>query len=149
MEHDRVMQRVHPRTLLIVGLVASTLLAACGDDSSSGAAPTADDLDGRAFVATDIEGHTIVDGSEVIVAFEDGRISIQAGCNTQNSGYEINDGVLQVDLLVATMMACEQPLMDQDQVVASIVTAAPTIELDGDDLTISSSDATMSLTART
>ena len=135
--------------LCIVCFVASSALAACGgDDSSSGDAPTADDLEGRQFVATDIEGHTIVDGSEVVVSFEDGRISIQAGCNTQNSGYQIVDGVLQVDLLVATMMACEQPLMDQDQVVASIVTAEPTVELDGDDLTISSADATMSLTAR-
>jgi heat shock protein HslJ len=144
-----VMQLARTRSLLIVGLVASSALAACGgDDSSSGDAPTADDLEGRQFVATDIEGHTIVDGSEVVVSFEDGRISIQAGCNTQNSSYQIDDGVLQVDLLVATMMACEQPLMDQDQVVASIVTAEPTVELDGDDLTISSADATMSLTAR-
>lgn len=143
-----VMQPARTGSLLIVGLVMSTALAACGDDSSSGDAPTADDLEGRQFVATDIEGHTIVEGSEVVVSFEDGRISIQAGCNTQNSAYEINDGVLQVDLLVATMMACEQTLMDQDQVVASIVTAGPTVELDGDDLTISSADATMSLTAR-
>lgn len=142
------MQLVRSRSLLIVGLVVSTALAACGDDSSSGDAPSADDLDGRQFVATEIEGHTIVEGSEVLVSFDDGSISIQAGCNTQNSGYEIADGVLQVELLAATMMACEQPLMDQDQLIASIVTAEPTVELDGDELTISSADATMSLTER-
>jgi hypothetical protein len=32
--------------------------------------------------------------------------------------------------------------------IASIVTADPTVELDGDELTISSADATMSLTER-
>lgn len=133
---------------LIAGLVAATAVTACGDDNSSGAAPTADDLDGRQFVATEIDGYTIVDGSEVVVSFDDDTILIEAGCNTQRSGYEIADGVLQVELLVATMMACEQPLMDQDQLVASIVTAGPTIELDGAELVISSDETAMSMTAR-
>lgn len=147
------MQLPRTRTLLItVAVVASTALAACGgdddDSSSDAAAPTAADLDGREFVATDIEGHTIVDGTEVVFSFSDGSLSIQGGCNTQNGGYEVVDGVLEVPALMATMMACEEALMAQDQLIADVVTSGPTIGLDGDDLTIASDDVTMSLTAQ-
>ncbi len=139
--------RTCPLRLLVVGLVVTSLVA-CGDDSSSGDTPTAADLDGRQFVATDIEGHTIVDGSEVVMSFEDGSVSIQAGCNTQNGGYEVIDGVLRVGALMATMMACDDALMAQDQLVADVVTGSPTVELDGDELVIASDGATISLTVR-
>jgi heat shock protein HslJ len=150
-----------PRTsrVLVTALVATLVVAGCGgDDDDSGdnpddgaaasdaAAPTADDLEGNTFVATEISCGTIVDGSEILVTFEDGAAIVAAGCNTQRGGYEITDATLTVDPLVATMMACDDALMAQDQLMADLLSAGPTITLDGDELTLASSATTVTLT---
>jgi heat shock protein HslJ len=157
--HDRAMTPPpFPRALLATGLAALVLAGCGGDDDSddapddsataAAAAPTADDLEGKAFVATEVAGGTIVDGSEIIVTFEDGAVIVAAGCNTQRGGYEIADGTMTVDPLVATMMACDDALMAQDQLMADLLSAGPTVALDGDELTISSPTTTVTLTAQ-
>ena len=45
------------------------------------------------------------------------------------------------------MMACDDALTTQDQVVADLVTSAPSIELDGDELVIASGETSMTLTS--
>jgi heat shock protein HslJ len=152
--------RTH-RALLATSFLAAVVLAGCGgDDDDTGdnpddsatanaaASPTADDLEGKTFVATEVSGGTIADGSEIVVTFEDGAVIVAAGCNTQRGGYEITDGTLTVDPLVATMMACDDALMAQDQLMADLLSAGPTVALDGDELTIASSTTTVTLTAQ-
>jgi heat shock protein HslJ len=148
------------RALLASGLLAVLVLAGCGGDDDDDApddsaaaeaaasAPTADDLEGKTFVATEVAGGTIVDGSEIMVTFEDGAVIVAAGCNTQRGGYEITDGTMTVDPLVGTLMACDDALMAQDQLMAALLSAGPTVALDGDELTIASSDTTVTLTAQ-
>jgi len=136
-------RRILPTVLLAGTLIAG--LAACGDD---GPPPvSAADLDGRTFVATELTGATIVDGSEIVVAFEDGGVAVNAGCNTQRGGYEVTDGTLVVGMMAGTMMACDEALMAQDTLLADLMSSNPTIRLDGDELTIGSDTTTLTLVA--
>ena len=140
------------RTLLVGAVVAGALASsACGDD---GAGSTADvssaDLDGRVFVATEFTGHEIVDGSEIMISFEGERLSIRAGCNTQNGEYTLSDGTISAPMLMSTMMACQPELMDQDAAVATLFAGTPAVALDGDTLTIDGgSDGTLTLESTT
>ena len=157
--------RRSPRALLTSGLLIAVVLTGCGGDDDSGdpsddapddsaaaeaaaAAPTSDDLEGKTFVATEVSGATIVEGTEILVTFEDGAVIVAAGCNTQRGGYAIADGTMTVDPLAATMMACDDALMAQDQLMAELLGAGPTVALDGDELTIASATTTVTLTAR-
>lgn len=134
------------RVIVAVGLAAGLLLlGACGADDV-GSTPTDDDLDGRTFVATDIDGDGIVEGSQIVIAFEDGTLVAQAGCNTQRTTYAVDDGVLVTGVMAATLMACDDALMSQDQLIAEIITGDPTLALDGDRLTIEGAGVTMTLT---
>jgi heat shock protein HslJ len=143
------------RTLLstAAAVLAIGSLASCGDDddtSADGGDTTASDgavdLDGRSFVAQELEGFTLVEGSEVVVSFADGSVVIEAGCNTQSGGYEITDGTLVITgELASSMRACDDPLMDQDAFMADLVASEPTVELDGDQLVISGADASATL----
>lgn len=137
------LSRATTPAFLALGLLATTFLAACGDDEEAGV-----DVDGRQFVATEIEGHTIVEGSEVVLSFADGTLLVEAGCNSQRGGYEVTDGVLQVEPMASTMMACDEALMAQDQLVATILSSGPTVEQDGTELVITSADTAMTLTER-
>ena len=138
---------------IAVGFVALLAITACGDDdgavastsgSSGEAAPvTADDLDGRTFVSTSVEGQELVDGTEVTITFEDGSISVQAGCNTMRAGYEVTDNALTVDQVAQTMMACEDDKQAQDEWLAAMLEGGPEVALDGETLTLTSSDVTV------
>jgi len=142
-------------TLLLLALV----LAACGDDDADtvdtegeggdgASAVTYADLDGTTFLSTAATGYEIVADTTISLTFVDERISVNAGCNTQNAGVEVVDGQLQLTSeLATTMMGCEEPLMAQDQWVASFLEADPDVILDGDTLTLTVGDEGLELSA--
>jgi heat shock protein HslJ len=140
-----------PRTALAVLALAGLTVAACGSDDS-GATPksdagpvTAEQLDGRRFVSVDVEGHDLVEGTEIDVSFLADAMSVNAGCNSMNGGFEIDEDVLTAGPFAATMMACDQPLMDQDTWLNDFLSSLPTIALDGETLTLAGDDATITL----
>lgn len=138
-------------TLALAAALLTPLVAACGGDDDT--AVTADELDGRTFVASSFEPDGIVDGSEITIEFVDGRLSANAGCNGQGGDYSIDDGDLVVGALMSTMMACDDALMTQDQRLAELLSSSPAITLDDDTLTLTlASDgdghSTLTLTER-
>lgn len=133
--------------LLVLGAVA-----ACGDDDDTEATASEGpvELDGRSFVATELDGLEIAEGSQVVISFADGSVSVEAGCNTQNAGYEVTDGTLVLTgELASTMMACDEALEAQDTFMADLVTSEPTVELDGDQLVLTGSDTSATFTEQT
>lgn len=133
-------------THLVAGIALVLLLsavAACGagDDATDGGpsgAPSADELDGRTFVADDLT-----------LSFLDGRLSARPGCNTVGGPFTVADGRLVVAELATTTMACEDPaLMERDAAFAAFVGAGPTITLDGPTLTLAAPGTTWVLTDR-
>lgn len=138
--------------LLIPALVVA--LAACGDDSTdSGSTDTtvaagsgtdvATAVEGRTYVAQSATGLTLVEGSDVRVSFADGSLNATTGCNTLAGGYTITDGKLAVPTMGSTMMACDQPLMDQEAAISKFLSSNPTITADGDNLTLTDGTITM------
>lgn len=136
-----------PRTTLAVLTLSALVLAACGSDSDSGSgsAPNADDLAGQSFTSASVTGYELVADSEIALTFTADSISAQAGCNTQNGGYAITDGALEIGAMVSTMMACEDALMAQDTWLSEFLTSGPKIALEGESLTLTGSDATITL----
>jgi heat shock protein HslJ len=128
------------------------VLAACTGDAASpspaspspAAPPTAADLDGRTFLSTGATGVTLVEGSQVRLMFTADTISAQAGCNSMGGGYSLTDGVLDLGMLATTEMACEEPLMRQDQWLAGFLDGAAA-SLDGSTLMLANGDATLTL----
>ena len=129
-------------------------LAACGSDSDgagdttsappSSAAERSGELDGRTYESTGVEGHDLVEGSTVLLTFEDGTLSIVAGCNTISGAYSLDGGTLALDGEArTTMMGCDQPLADQDTWLTEWFTAGVTVtetdgglQLEGDGVTM-------------
>jgi heat shock protein HslJ len=136
--------------LVITALALS--LAACGDDTTDSGSTdtttaagsgTAAAVEGRTYVSQSATGFTLVDGSDVRLTFDSGQLSANAGCNSMSGGYTITDGKLVVEALASTMMACEQPLMDQETAVSTFLSSSPAITADGDALTLTDGTITM------
>lgn len=160
-----MISNLSPRTLLAGLAVAALTLAACGSDGSNsngsgsddgttapdgdtGAAPSAEDLDGRSFESTETSGYDLVEGSTITLRFADGSLGANAGCNSMSGAFTIEDGALSVGEMAATMMACDEALMAQDTWLGEFFAAGPQVALDGDTLTLTSGDTVLTLTDR-
>jgi heat shock protein HslJ len=143
-------RRAHLRLLTAVAVLGLLVAAGCVDDDDAeggaGSDVTADDLTGWTFRSSAVEGATLVEGSQVTIAFVDGpRFSAQAGCNTMNAGYELADGVLVAGEIAQTMMGCEDDLQAQDEWLSALLSGRPTVTLDGETLTLSGDGGTLTL----
>ena len=120
-----------------LALAASTfVLAACGGGSSAGGDP-------QSLIDTAYNVKTItVDGTDrevlgpVEIAFTADSISVATPCNGMSGQVTYSATTLTAGPLAQTMMACEQPLMDQDKVIADALAATPTWSLSGETLTL-------------
>ncbi|MET0866071.1 MAG: META domain-containing protein [Nakamurella sp.] len=120
-----------------------------GSTSASGSgrtAPTTGDaakLEGTTFVAKEVTGtYTIVPGSTISLTLQDGNLSAKAGCNDLFAQYTLDGDVLSATL-GTTMMACDQPLMDQDTWLTAFLESAPTWTYDGGTLTLTNGTDTV------
>ena len=139
-----------PRTALVLVVLPVIVLAACGSDgdSSSGSSPTANELAGTTFESTDVTGYDLVPDSMITIGFEANDLGATAGCNSMSGAYTIADDTLEINALAATEMACDDALMAQDLWLNDFLTGSPSIVFDGETLTLSGDDSTITLAAR-
>ncbi|WP_277210293.1 META domain-containing protein [Isoptericola croceus] len=124
----------------VVLLLAVATLAACAGPAG---------VAGRSFTATSVTGRDIVEGSQIVVAFTDDSVGAQPGCNSMSAPATWDDGTLRLTgELQSTMMACSEELMEQDDWFSELLGSAPTLALDGDTLTLTGSDVTVTLVER-
>ena len=139
------------RVSMTVCLATLVTLAACNDSNSSGSSasptpspPTTDQLNGHAFVSTDVTGYDLVADSQIRLAFEGSSLSANAGCNAMSGAYTIQDGDLMLGAeLASTQMACQPGLMSQDTWLAAFLKAGPAITTEGSALTLAAGDVVM------
>ena len=148
MPDDRLTAVQH-RPALALALASAVLVGACfgGGSASAGPGGSSLDLDGRAFLSTDVQGRTIVAGTTVRISFENGQLGASAGCNSMGGPYRIDGGRLVTGQLAMTEMACEPALMEQDRWVAELL-GASAITLDGGTLTLANEQIRLTLLDR-
>lgn len=146
-------------------------LAACGGDDSSGAAPEPGESSSASsseaasesesesaspgispaalantYVSTEVTGHDLAADTTIRLTFEDGNLSVNAGCNTLFAPYELTEHSLAwTEEPAATMMGCPEDLAAQDQWLAGLFTTGVGAAVDGSTLTLTSDDATIVL----
>jgi heat shock protein HslJ len=138
--------------VVVVGLLLG--LGGCGDSedtasespSSSGGEVSQSELDGRTYEATSVEGHELVVGTTLTVAFEGDTLAVQAGCNTMAGAYALDGGTLQWSGDPgSTLMGCSEELAAQDQWLTELFTTGVSASLTESAATLASGDVTIEL----
>jgi len=75
----------------------------------------------------------------------EGRMTGNVGCNGFGGGYTLDDDTLEFDPVEATAMFCEGPVGEQELGTFRVLQGVTTYVLDGDKLTISSTDESSSI----
>ena len=106
------------------------------------------ELAGRTFVSTAATGFELAPGVQITLTFDGDRLSATGGCNQLDSTWSVDGDVLVVAEIASTRMACEPAtLMDQDTWLSSLLTSDPTVTLDGDTLTLTEGQSSITLAA--
>ncbi len=110
------------------------------------------DLDGRAFLSTSVPdagaARPLVPGTTIRLAFQEGRGTASAGCNTLGGASRSEAGRLVTDGLAMTEMGCDPGRHDQDEWLAALLDSKPTIRLSGNELSLETDETVARLLDR-
>ena len=129
------------RPALIVNVFAAAALSltACGGGGSSpGSDPEV--LIDASYVVTSFtvgDPEREVQGP-VTISFTADSVSVDTPCNDMGATVEYSPSTLTVGPVAATKMACEPGLMEQDQVIAGVLSGNPTWSVADGILTLTS-----------
>jgi heat shock protein HslJ len=129
------------RILFSIGFCAGLLvLTACASSGSQQAG--GGDLTGKVWALSELEGKSLVPATGITAQFtSDGKVSGSAGCNRYNSTYTVSGSSITIKMpLSTTMMACPQPVMDQENAYLKALGDAKTYSVSGDKLTLAGAD---------
>jgi heat shock protein HslJ len=118
------------------GLCAGLLiLAACTSSSQGGVG----DLTASSWNLSQLMDQPLVPGSNITAQFtSDGKVSGSSGCNRYSGSYKISGNNIVISSpLAATMMACEQALMDQESAYLKALGEVQSFKIVGETLTLS------------
>ncbi|GAA5108766.1 META domain-containing protein [Haloechinothrix salitolerans] len=140
------------RALLSMTLLAA-VAAAIGGCGNQGGAEPADPPErlpvGQEFLSTEVtesgQQRPLVKDTRIRLSFAEGELRFSAGCNSFFGDARLAAGELVVEDLRSTEMGCAKPLMRQDDWLARFFTSGPSWQRDGDTLTLTSEDTTITL----
>jgi len=71
-------------------------------------------------------------GVTAALTFGDGRVAVESGCNTGGGGYATDGASLTFEPIALTMMACEDPAMEVERAVLTVLAGSVTYEIEAD-----------------
>lgn len=128
------------------GSVLGLLLVLAGCAVQGASAPPGGPW-GRTFLST-AASRELVPGTRIELRFDDGRLSVRAGCNHIGGGTRIERDRLVVGELETTNMGCDPPRHDQDSWVAEFLRAGPAVHLSGNELVLEGAGIRIAFTDR-
>lgn len=88
---------------------------------------------------------SVAEGTTITALFdEDGTLSGNAGCNQYGTEFEVDDDEITIsDAVAMTLIACEQPVMDQESAYVQAIVLAATFDLGSDTLELRDADGAL------
>jgi heat shock protein HslJ len=88
-----------------------------------------------------------VEGVDAGLTFnEDGTVSGTSGCNGLGGDYTVEGDKITFGEFVSTLMACDDPIMRQEEAAHKVMTGTATYKIEGDTLTITNNDMVLVFT---
>lgn len=142
------------KSLALLAILLVAPVAACGSsgDESGGASPNAPSgaggepassaaLAGQTFVATEAKGVEITDRVRLKIAFEERRMSVDAGCNRIGGNYSLEEGEIQ-SFLSSTLMGCPPRETALEVFASELLRQGAEARISGDTLSLEGKNGT-------
>ena len=121
---------------LVMVLTIGSVLAACSSSTQKPVVVTPTMLGGQIWVLSSMNGRPPVNGKRVTMEFSpgteaQGKVNGKGPCNSYFGGYQIEAGVISFGRIGSTMMACKEPVMEQEMAFHSTLSKMKQMVLDG------------------
>jgi heat shock protein HslJ len=118
-------------------IVAAYILTACSSNVSASLAGTwklkSSGLSTNLTPAAPNVDAAVIFGS-------DGTVNGNVGCNSFGGNYKVDGNTITFGSIASTLMACADPIAQQESVIFNVFVNTATFNVDGNTLTITSSD---------
>jgi len=116
--------------ILAIGSMTILLLAACSTSGSS------QDLTGNIWLLSELNSEAPITGTTITAEFdEDGRVGGSSGCNNYSTSFTVDGNQLTFsEPMASTMMACPEPIMEQERDYTQALADTATFEITNDEL---------------
>ncbi len=137
--------------LVLAVILSASIFLGAGFLGACGSSEETQALEGPTWVLTSWKAAdgTMVDAlTEVTVTatFDSGRVGGSGGCNSYGGTYTVGDGTLKISEIVQTLMACEEPSMEQEGAFVAALEATTAYAVEGATLTLKDGAETALLT---
>ena len=89
----------------------------------------------------------VQDSGAMLTFKADGTLSGTSGCNGFGGGYKAEGDQITFGNLISTLMACSDPLMEQEGTMHQVLSGTATYKISGDTLTITNNGTALIFTA--
>jgi heat shock protein HslJ len=114
--------------LIAIALSVALLVAACAPSNP---------LEGTDWVLVELGGAPPLASTNVTLSLFDDQVGGRDGCNHYSAPVTVRDGRFEVSpAIIGTLMACEEPIMEQADVYRQALTMATGYRLEGGRLTL-------------
>lgn len=127
------------KTWILLAVVASLLAACMPAGPSTGVTPNTPGipLADTGWVLETLSGQPVIPDTQVTLNFQNDALNGTDGCNRYSGTYTVDGAKITVNQdIVATMMACAEPIMEQASTYIDALTQAATYTVSGRQLTL-------------
>lgn len=94
-------------------------------------------LNGTGWILASLNGQPALEKVNVTLSFTDGNLGGNDGCNSYGGSYASDGATLSVgEEIISTMMACEQPIMDQASAFIAALKQTASFTIEGEQLAL-------------
>jgi heat shock protein HslJ len=129
---------------LLTILVISLVLTACAAQGSSASLIGGWTL--TFYGPVDSPSPAVANAEAGLTFNEDGTVTGDSGCNGFGGQYAVEGDQITFSEIVSTLMACEDPLMMQEEAVHQVLTDTATHQIEGNTLTLTNNDRVLVFT---
>jgi len=138
------------KKFLLILLLISLAVSACSAEPGQGTPQDSGSLIGAWKLTAHGPANApvpAVEGVEAGLTFkEDGTVSGSSGCNGLGGDYSVEGNQITFGEFVSTLMACDDPIMRQEEAAHKVLTGTATYTIEGDRLTITKDSNVLVLT---
>ncbi len=134
--------KLNKLTLFVLTTLAALTLGACAKSASL-------NLDGEWKLVSygDASNPTAaLPDVNAFIAFQDGKLNGNVGCNSFGANYSLKDRSLTTDTSFSTKMYCQDTMAQEDAILQIISDATLKVSLNGNQLTLTSTDGASVIT---
>jgi len=127
------------KKIILVILLTALALAACGATGNS-TALTGTSWHLVSYGSTSSPTPAVPDAKTALAFDKDGKLSGNVGCNSISGDYTTNGAQINFGQVISTLMACADPLMQQESAVLQMFSGTVKYTVTSNQLTLTSAD---------